>query len=139
MDNQEKKIPIVAIRDLSDHPYTVRDLMDLMTELFGKTSDNYRARKALEEVTEYAQAMHSLTIGQALMDVRAERLQFEADYELSDSLATILYCIKRRADKAGMSMVDAMNLLVKMAYDKISGRRVDPDYLREDDIRRRWS
>lgn len=110
--------------------FGVEDLLYLMDKNYGKESEYFRARKALEEATEYAQAMHHLNVCPMLMQTTTEQLQHDADYELSDMVATVLHCVKVRADKAGMPFVDTLNLLVKMAYDKISGRQIDPDYLR---------
>lgn len=131
METKEKKIiPIRAVRPLDDYPMGIDDLLWIIEKNHGEESEYFRARKALEEVTEFAQAMHHLNVCPHVMETTTERLQYDADYELSDAVATILYCVKVRADKAGMQFVDALNLLVKMAYDKISGRQVDPEYLR---------
>lgn len=123
-------IPIVPARELSNAG-GVEELMSLMDVFYGEQTEYFRARKALEEVTEYAQAMHHLNICPMMLSTPLNELQNDADYELSDSVATILYCVQRRADKAGMKFVDALNLLVRMAHDKITGRMKDPDYLRK--------
>lgn len=131
METKEKKIiPIRAVRPMEDYPMGIEDLLWIMNKNYGEESEYNRARKALEEATEYAQAMHHLNVCPMLMQTTTEQLQHDADYELSDMVATVLHCVKVRADKAGMPFVDALNLLVKMAYDKISGRQVDPEYLR---------
>lgn len=129
--NENEIVPIKPVRPLDDYPMGIEDLLWIINLRSGSDSEYLRARKALEEATEYAQAMHHLSICPGITETSTEKLQYDADYELSDMVATVLYCVKVRADKAGMNFVDALNLLVKMAYDKISGRQIDKDYLRD--------
>lgn len=111
-------------------------LMKLMDEQYGGESDRERARKSHEENTEYVQALHlykiALTNSAGEVSELLEHLENEMDYELSDSLATLLHCIHRRARELGKDDQEVIGQLVTMAYDKIYGRKTDKNYLREE-------
>lgn len=110
-------------------------LMRLMDEEYGHETDRERARKSHEENTEYVQALHLYKLAQSNsageVSELLKRLENEMDYELSDSLATLMHCIHRRAMELGKEDQEVIGQLINMAYDKISTRRGDKNYLRQ--------